>query len=73
MDMKHQIVFYYFMIFYYECIGDQSYFNSPFILSITLKHDVARKSHNCIVKMPELSKINWCETSNCILLFYNIL
>ena len=53
--------------------GDQFYFNGPFILPITLKHDVARKSHNCCLKIPVLLKINWCETANCISLFYNIL
>jgi len=39
--------------------GDQFYFNGPFILPITLKHDVARKSHNCCLKIQALSKINW--------------
>ena len=38
--------------------GDQFYFNGPFILPITLKHDVARKSHNCCLKIPVLLKIN---------------
>jgi hypothetical protein len=51
------------MLIHVVYTGDQFYFNGPFILPITLKHDVARKSHNCCLKIPAI----------CISLFYNIL